>query len=281
MSLIQKNVLFISLLLNLVACSVGGGVGFQQTVSSRVLSLNDPNFRTCVFDPGYSIVHFPMAHVPPQAGAVTTEDYEIVVKSQFQLLHTLLDYNKSHKRLVVFEESVVTDLFNESYIQQLKQNLANQDVFTRLDGMRFFIANERKRALLLFQTGFPAFYEHLNTEQKRFLWNMGASLTLYLLEEIPKIYQVIDSNDFEHVKAQLGGNYSNTNVAEQNYWVHTYRDQKLQLKVHNFLAYNPSWKGMVFIAYGRDHDFTDDFQGYPFQSGHSFCLGWDQTIYST
>ena len=149
------NLFVLALLFSFSACNVGSGSGFQQEVASRPLSLSDPNLRTCVFDPGYSIVHFPMWHSPPQGGLPSNENYERVVKSQFQLLHTLLDYNRSYTRLAVFEESVITDLYNENYMARVKQGAVPEDTFTRIDGTQFFIANEAVRARNLFQNGFP------------------------------------------------------------------------------------------------------------------------------
>lgn len=278
--LVQKILLFNLFLFLFIfnSCNIGSpSPGFQQQVSSRELSLNDPNLRTCVFDPGRLVVHFPMYHAPSEVRNVSVEGFERVVRSQFQLLHTLLDYNRSYIRLAVFEESVITDLFNEDYINQIKQNSASADTFTRLDGTRFFIANERRRAVNLFQGGFPAFYEQMNPEQKKILWDLGASKTLYLLEEIPRLYSVIAFNEFELVKSQLGGDFSGANIQQNSYWVFTYREQRLRDRILFFRSQNPSWNGLVFIAYGRNHDFSDDFAGYPFQSGHSFCLAWDRT----
>ena len=280
MFLVQKIFLFnlFLFLFILNSCNIGSRAGFQQEVSSRVLSLHDPNLRTCIFDPGHLVVHFPMYHNPPEVRNVSTEDFERVVRSQFQLLHTLLDYNRSYNiKLAVFEESVTTDSFNEDYINQIKQNLASTDTFTRLDGTQFFIANERRRAVNLFQGGFPAVYEQMNLEQKRLLWDLGASKTLYLLEELPRIYSVIAPNEFELVRSQLGGNFSEANIQQNSSWVFTYREQKLRDRILFFRRQNPNWNGLVFIAYGRNHDFSDDFAGYPFQSGHSFCLAWDRT----
>ena len=260
---------------HLSACNQGSGAGFQQEVASRPLSLSDPNLRTCVFDPGYSIVHFPMYHVPPQAGVVSNELFEKVVRSQFQLLHTLLDYNRSYRKIALFEESILTDLFTEAYIRKVQQNLASGDTFTRLDGTQFFIANERTRAVQLFQGGFPAYYEQMNVQQKRVLWDLGASLTLYLLEEIPRLYKVIALNEFEHIRSQMS-DFSDLSLQQNEHLVFRYREERLRDKVQKFYTQNPSWNGLVFIAYGVNHDLSDDFTGYPFQSGHSFCLGWDR-----
>ena len=279
MFLAQKIFLFnlFLILFTLSSCNIDSSAGFQQEVSSRVLSLRDPSLRTCVFDPGHLVVHFPMYHVPSEVRNVSNEDFERVVKSQFQLLHTLLDYNRSYIRLAVFEESIITDLFTADYINQMKQNLVPSDTFTRLDGTQFFISSERRRAVQLFQGGFPAFYEQMNSEQKQLLWKLGASKTLYLLEEIPRLHSVIASNEFELVRSQLGGDFSGANIQQNFQWVFTFREQKLRDRVLLFLNQNPSWNGLVFIAYGRDHDFSDDFAGYLFQSGHSFCLAWDRT----
>jgi len=262
-------------LLILTGCDIGIGDGLQQQVASRPLSLNDPLLRTCVFDPGHSIVHFPMYHIPPQSGVVSNEDFERVVKSQFQLLHTLLDYNRSYQKPALFEETVISDGFDKSYINKMKRNLVERDTLRRLDGTQLFVANERRRAFQLFQGGFPAFYEQMNADQKRFLWDLGASWTLYFLEEIPRLYRVIDSNQFNFVRTQLGGNFSGASIQQNAYWIYSYREQRLREQVEIFRSQNPGWTGLIFIAYGKNHDFSDDFAGYPFQSGHSFCLGWD------
>ena len=124
---------------------------------------------------------------------------------------------------------------------------------------------------------FPAFYEQMIPEQKRLLWDLGAIFTLYFLEEIPRIHKVINQQDFNLVDQQLGRDYSPENIQRNHQWVFTYREQRLKLMVQNFLIQNPSWQGLIFITYGRNHDLSDDFAGYPFQSGDPFCLGWERT----
>ncbi|MBC6415227.1 MAG: hypothetical protein GDA46_02410 [Bdellovibrionales bacterium] len=251
----------------LLACSQGINPGYKQQISSRPLSLTNQNFRTCVFDPGYSIVHFPMYHSPPKADNISTEVFETVVKSQFQLLHTLIDYNRSYQALAVFDEHITDDTYNENYVSN------SSDSFTKLDGSKFFVTERKNLALKLFQSGFPAFYEHLNQLQKDYLWTMGASLTLYFLKEIRRLYKVIEKQSFDLVLAKLGNNFTDINNLN-SYWIYQYREQELKLQIQNFYKSRPAWKGLAFIAYGKKHDFSDDFQGYPFQSGHSFCLNW-------
>ena len=262
--------------LGLTNCTINpGSAGFQQKISSRALSLNDPLLRTCVFDPGYSIIHFPMYHVPPQNQSISNESYELVVKSQFQLLHTIIDYNRSNRRIAVFDEHIITDSYNQNYIRQLEQNPQSPDTFSRLDGTEFFITERKNLAVQLFQNGFPAFYEHLTEQQKRYLWDVGASLTLYFLKEISRLYKVIDSNKFDLVKANLGYDFSSSNVSQNSYWAYEYRERELKLEVQNFYRVQTNWNGLILISYGKNHDFSDNFLGYPFQSGHSFCLNWN------
>jgi len=260
----------------LSSCNVANVSGFQQRVASRSLSTTDPNLRTCVFDPGYQIVHFPMWHAPPQNTNVPTELFETVAKSQFQLLHTLLDYNRSYRPIAVFEESIIEDSYDEQYIQQLAQGLRERDSFTRLDGTKFFIANERRRALNLFPV-FPAFYEQMNLLQKQFLYDLGASKILYLLGELPRLYAVITPSEINLVRGQLGNNFNPENLRANRYWIYDFREQVLRNRILDFRNQNPSWNGLVFIPYGASHDFLDDFAGLPFQSG-SFCLKWNNTI---
>ena len=258
----------------LLSCNVRPRAGFQQEVASRPLS-NDSLLRTCAFDPGYQIVHFPMWHRPPENSENTPiESFERVVRSQFQLLHTLLDYNRSYTPLAVFEESITQDSYNENYITRLKQGAGDGDFFTALDGTIYYFAQERRRAITLFQGGFPAFYEQMNTQQKQLLFDLGASKVLYFLEEIPRLYSVISPNDFDLLKAQMGGNLSVANIESNRYWIYTFREQRLRDKILSFRQLNPDWNGLIFITYGANHDFADDFLGLPFQSGHAFCLNW-------
>ena len=269
--------LFLSILF-FASCSLGVyQPGTLQKIQSRSLSLYEPEFRTCVFDSFYSIVHFPMYHDPPIVD-YSTQTYELVAKSQFQLLHTILDYNRSSRSLAVFDEHVTSDSYDLNYIQAIESGLAASDSYEKLNGAVFRYSERHQTARRLFGQGFPSYYEHLNAFQKKFLFDTGASLTLYLLKEIPKIYKVISFENLKIARANLrGGSFNFLDGNENHYWIYTFRDRELRKEVDQFYRKNPSYNGLVFMAYGAKHDFSDDFAGFSFQSGHDFCLRWDSS----
>ena len=273
----RGKVFFATLLLTTaIGCSLGDPIGgvSQQTLS-RPLSLSDPNFRTCVFDPGYSIVHFPMHHFPSD-GHYTQEDYELVARSQFQLFHTILNYNRSQWDISLFEESVITDTYNEDYLRSLQSGQRNGDQYTRIDGRSFQIAERLQTANNLFQNGIPGYYEHLTPPQKQFLFDMGASFTLYLIGEIPRIHKVISYNQFQVAKNNLRDITGQMRVAGNSYWIFDFREEELRKEVLSFYRqyYHP--RKIFFIAYGTAHSFVEEFAGLPFQSGHELCLMWEK-----
>ena len=247
----------------------------QYKINSRTLSLKNQHFRTCIFDDVYPIVHFPMYHTPTD-GQYTQKTFELVAQSQFQLLHTILDYNRSSWDLVVFDEHFSTDFYNETFFKALLSR--NPQVwsakYTKLDGRTFQLGERLSTARALF-TSFPGYYEYLSIPQKQFLFDMGASFTLYLLGELPKIYPVISKQNFDLVKSQSvrNGRFDLQDSRAQ-YWIYTFREDELKKEVLNFLQRNYQARKKILIAYGAKHDFLDDFRGYFFQSGHSFCLPW-------
>ena len=257
-----------------VGCTLGVTTpGLFQQISSRSLSLNDPELRTCVFDPYYSVVHFPMWHDPPTLD-YSQETYEIVTKSQFQLLHTIIDYQRSGRPLAVFDEHITSDSYNSSYIQAIESGQAQFDTFTKLNGISYHFTERYKTANHLFGQGFPSHYEYLTVPQKKFLFDTGASLTLYLLKEIPKIHQVISNEKLKLAERNLTSNaFDSLDNSQNQYWIFTFRELELKQEVNRFYQKNPLYNGLVFIAYGANHDLSDDFVGLPFQSGN-FCLKW-------
>ena len=268
--------LFLSSLL-FASCALGvNQPGIFQQIQSRSLSLYEPELRTCVFDPHYSVAHFPMYHDPP-VKEYSNETYELVVKSQFQLLNTLIDYNRSPRDLAVFDEHVTSDDYDLNYIQAIESGLAGADTYSKFDGSVFNFTERYRTAKNLFGQGFPSHYEYLNKLQKKFLFETGASLTLYLLKEIPKIYKVISRENLSLAKANLMGSSADfIERSENHYWIYTFREMELKREVDKFYRKTPFYKGLVFIAYGAKHDFSDDFIGFSFQSGRDFCLKWDQ-----
>ena len=244
-------------------------------ITSRALSLKNQHFRSCVFDDIYPIVHFPMHHTPTD-GQYTQKTFELVAHSQFQLLHTILDYNRSSWDLAVFDEHFFTNVYNEVFFKALlnRNPQAWNSIYTRLDGRDFQLGERLSTAKALF-TSFPGYYEYLSIPQKQFLFDMGASFTLYLLGELPKIYPVISKQNFNLVKSQLIRN-GQFNFQDQGarYWIYTFREDELKKQVLNFFQRNYQARKKILIAYGTNHDFSDNFSGYPFQSGHSFCLPW-------
>ena len=94
---------------SLLNCSIGSsGGGGVYRLGARPLSHYNGHLVTCVFEPNYPIVHFPMWHHPPSQRHYTAQEYETVSMSQFQLLHTILDYNRSPIDLLVFDEGAVS-----------------------------------------------------------------------------------------------------------------------------------------------------------------------------
>ena len=262
--------------LTLANCTIGNyGDGALHRISSRRLSAKNLQLRTCVFDPQYRIVHFPMSH-PPPVGHHTRQIIEEVAQSQFQLLHTILDYNRSPSReLSVFDENITSDNYNKNYLQAISSGQASADTYTTLYNRRFYLAERFQEAERQFKrTGFPGFYEHLSSAQKDFLFHTGASLTLYLLGEIQRIHKVISPGNFSIVRTRLLGPDGILRLAGNDYWLYDVREGELKKEVLNFLQQNHNPRTLVFIAYGARHDFSNEFAGYPFQSGHNFCLRW-------
>ena len=263
----------------LTSCGVyypGEGTFYQLT--SRQLSSRNPHLKTCIFNPQASIVHFPMHHFPVN-GPSSPQDYEHIAQSQFQLFHTLLDYSKSPQiQLSVFDERFIKDSYNPQFLQELASGLRPQDEYTRVDGKEFVLQNLLAEAKSLFPHGPPLEYEHLSSNQKHFIVEHGATFTLYFLGTIPQIHKVITSQHFTLVNQNIRDANDQIRFEGNDYWIFDFRERALREEVHNFRLYNP--QRFCFIAYGADHDFSDDFAGYPFQSGHEFCLNWkNQSAY--
>lgn len=247
--------------------------GTLYQISSRPLSLNTPDFKTCVFDPQYSIVHFPMWHRPPD-NDYNTNDFEIITRSQFQLLHTIIDYNRnSRKNLAVFDEFVTNDNFNELYLQRIESGEIDV-TYENLGGGQIWKLNERiKTANNLFKNGFPQYYEYMNPLQKEFIFQMGASLTLYFLREIPKVHKTISLEQYKIVQANLKDPVTGLlNLEGKEYWIFNVREESLRQEVTRFWSANTN--SLILIAYGEGHNLQPLFTGWPFQSGHGFCLNW-------
>ena len=273
----QAGLLFVlvSSLFVLTNCSLGTYVeGTLHKISARPLSLNNPELKTCVFDPQYRIVHFPMQHYPPD-GHYSDQQYEDTVQSQFQLLHTIRDYNRSPWQLYVFDENITADGYDQNYLQNVSRgNITGTYKF--LDGRVFEIKEQIKRARREFHR-IPPYYENLTKTQKNFLFNMGASFTLYFLGEVPKLYKVITPEGYKIIKAHL----TPGNVFQpvgKNHVIFGQREWFLKNEVLDFYNRNYSSKMLIFIAYGANHNFYDEFSGLPFQSGHGFCLSWSNSF---
>lgn len=270
----KKNPLkFLFFLLVSTSCTINPYLsGTLSAVSSQSLSILNPELKTCIFDPQYSIVHFPMFHVPPN-GYYSKENYEEVAQSQFQLLHTTIAYNRSGRPLALFDEGFISDLYNEEFLQQLTNGEAINTI-TRLDKQTFSMTERLHTAKSLFPT-IPRYYEHLTEQQKDFLYNSGSSLTLYLLGEVPKIHKVATEADWDVVKINTQDISGILQLTEQNnYWIFDFREQALQQQVFRFINSNYNPQTLILIAYGKAHDLSNEFSAYQFQSGHNFCLNW-------
>ena len=258
--------------------------GTLYQLSSQPLSQIDPDLRTCVFDPAFSIVHFPMYHIPPKEEERRKEYfYERAVRSQFQLAHTILDYTRFPSLyLSVFDEHITTDTYNSQYFQNLSLGLLPSATYKRHTArnvvIEFRLEEEMRKAQHLFPNGvIPRNYEHLNPLQKDFIFNLGASLTLYLLGKIPKIHKVISPEKFELARDQAltGASGEFQRTSQSSYWIDDFREEGLKEQVLNLFHNNPNPQRLILIAYGAGHDLSNEFAGYPFQSGHSFCLKWE------
>lgn len=260
--------------LTFTGCTIGNYTpGAFYQVASRPLSLNNSDLKTCVFDSAYSIVHFPMYHYPAD-GHYALQIEEKVTQSQFQLLHTILDYSQAQS-LLVFDEHITTDDYNSQYFQSLSSGQSG--TYRRADGRTFQMGERMQTAQSYFSHGVPNYYEHLSALQKDFIFNMGASLTLFLLGKLQKVYKVISQEHFFSIRNRLLDPSGRLNLQGNDHIVYSEREMALKTEVLNFWR-NPAQGTIYLIAYGASHDFSDDFSGYPFQSGHNFCLNWESQI---
>ena len=290
---IQKNALAL-LLLTLTGCGAGGPFGASNAggggseLRARPVSLSqaDPLLTTCIFNPQTRIAYFPMYHFP-YTGRATPEEREAVIKSQLQLLHTILTYSSLVNGIAVFDEHVTSNTFNPSTFSELERGRGRNFTYTRADGTQFSLQERYETAGILFGGGVPLRLNHLREDQKQFLFETGASMTLYYLGHIRHIHKVIEPGEYDTVMNQLqsggaepliGADLSGNSQA-RNYWVFDYREEKLKMQVDSFFQENPGFPGIALIAYGASHNFEDDFQGYLFEKGA--CLAWDKSASPT
>lgn len=190
-----------------------------------------------------------------------------------QCFHTLIDYSKnSFIQLSVFDENFTTDSYTPQYLQELADGLRPQDSYIRIDGTPQYLQSLLIQARALFLNGPPVYYEHLTSEQKNFLVEQGATFTLYFLGVIPQVHKVISSQHFTLVNHNIRDASGQVRFQGNEYWIFDFRETALREEINNFRRYNP--QRLCFITYGAEHDFSDDFAGHPFQSGHDFCLNW-------
>lgn len=241
------------------------------------LSRADQAFVTCPFKPETRIAHFPMYHFPP-SGQYNDLLKEKVIKSQFQLLHTILMY---HPHIAIFDERITTNDYGPETFRRLQNQGKSGTNYTRHDGRIFNLQERFNTAQNLFHTGVPQYYELLGELQKDYLFNTGGPLTLYFLGYIPRLHKVIDYRDLRIVMDQItskGGvaKFFKASSNQRDYYVYDFREEKLFFQVTEFFNLNPSFRGLTLISYGALHDLKDDFQGYLFEEGSS-CLDWDST----
>ena len=238
------------------------------------LSLKNPRFQSCYYHPPIKIAHFSMQHYPSFRSSNHNQQLiERVASSQFQLLHTILSYRA---QIVVFDEHAIKDTFTGTVFANLQRGIDSTTTET-LDGRTYQLQSLYEQARNLFPQGVQQYYEHLNSQQKTFLAEQGGSVTAFLLGEIPKIYKVIKYEDFQialsyiNSLAQSHGGLNELfqlpNNKTRDYWVYHFREEKAFFEVVNFYENNPNYNGLVLIAYGSNHDFSNEFQGYPFDNG--------------
>ena len=261
------------LALGLANCSIGSyPAGTLYKITAQPLSLHNPGLKTCVFDAHYSINHFPMYH--PPFGHYTTRDEEEVTLSQFQLMHTIIAYSRSHWELAVFDENIINSFYNKSYLNSLASDSSFSGKFTRF-GNEYSVKVWLNQANQLFRGGIPQYYEYLNRLQKKLLFEAGGSFILYLLGQIPELRKVITPEEFDVVMANTVGPNGLFQITPQNKpYVYEYRERALAREVLDWTRANHGRPIKALIAYGASHDFSDEFAGHPFQSGHHFCLEW-------
>ena len=264
---------------SLARCAVPSSPVFTNKPIEQPLSLTDSRLKSCVFRPQARIAHFPMYHFPP-SGKYDTPLREKVAKSQFQLLHTISNYFPD---VAVFDENVTTNVFGPGMLRSLKKGLGGKSFYERADGEKFYLQDRFYEARNLFHAGIPPYYDQLGAWQKEFLFQTGAPLTLYFLGHIRQVHKVIEPEDFQFVLGyikQQGGVERVLSKPQKDYYIFTFREEKLKLQVIGFFNINPSFQGISLIAYGARHDFTDDFTGFPFEDGIS-CLQWDSDLYQS
>ena len=287
----QRNKLILTTLLITTACSrpmniIPRTVGRVGPERALPLSISNPELRSCKYPEGTRIAHFPMFHYPPTGFNGNREMFERVSASQFQLLHTILSYKP---QVAVFSESVFLNHYNTRTFSYLKQGL-DRTTFSLFDGTRFELPERYRTAGGLFPAnrGVPQFYEHLTQSQKEFLSFTGGARTAWLLGQIPHIYKSATEQDRAAVRSNLN-RISNTKYngslqqlldtpegtdQERDYWLLHYRESRLMEEVNQFFRQNPSFRGLVLIAYGAFHNLNNEFPT-SFSDG-SFCLSWDR-----
>lgn len=242
----------------------------------KILSLSNPSLKTCIFQPQTRIAHFPMYHFPP-AGKYTADIREIVSQSQFQLFHTVLTYSPN---VALFEESQTNNKFNPILLERLKKNQGHAFTTKGLSGKPVSVQKLFDTANSLFYNGISAYYEYLKEDQKEYLFQIGASRTLYFLGHIPYIFKSIPNANAQiilsKVKSQGGvEKFLNSSSPDKNYYLLDFRENQLKHQVLEFFKINPTFSGLALIAYGGAHNFEDDFKGYFFETG-THCLDWTQ-----
>lgn len=274
------------ILFSLTSCLPHSNVSIKYTESTpaglpikKVLSIYSKDFTTCQYPPQAKIFHFPMYHTPPE-GYLGAEVFDQVTRSQFQLLHTIIS---NYGNIVIFEEGAHSDLYN-------KENLLNPGSasFTRLDQKIFFWSERKHLAQSIFKS-VPLYYEHLTQPQKQYLYDTGGSLTLFFMGYVDQIYKVISRENFSiainnlnRLSSSYRGGFKELvglprgANPQRDHWLFNYRENELKKEVLNFYQKKPNYQGVVLIAYGANHDFSDDFAGFPFSRGIN-CTNWLQT----
>ena len=131
------KIYFLALLFFLLSCGgtsniviTGDGKKGGGNLSPTILSLSDTRLTTCIFNLASRIAHFPTYHKDPlpQNGNLQPgeEAFEKIVKSQFQLLHTIYAYLESNFTVFVFDENAT-----EKYNQGSRINIYSTENFNR------------------------------------------------------------------------------------------------------------------------------------------------------
>lgn len=242
------------------------------------LSLSDPELKSCQYPEHTRIGYFPMFYevrLSPVDRRYYTS-FELVSKSQFQLLHTIITYTP---HIAVFSQGILTNHYNTQTYSQLKQGIDKTTILMenmpfQADDTTFPLQERYNTAWELFPEKIPSYYEHLSQTQKEFLVYTGGALTAWLLGQIPHIYKTASKQDIVAIAAKWDQIAIHDPENYQGIRLQILQDRATKLKeeVNKFYDQNPDFSGLALIAFDVDDKLYIEFPEV-FNDG-SFCLKW-------